>query len=82
MGDDGCADLLIVDAAAIVLYFNVDLIAAMVGAQGNQSLLSLAALVALLGGLDAMGDGVAYEMDQRIGDLLDDAVIQVRLAAG
>src|SRR5215469_14281776 len=71
---------LVINAAPIVLNFNVNVIATMIRAQGDSSSVGLACCRAVGAVLDSMGYRVAYEMDEGIGNLLNDVVVQFGLA--
>jgi hypothetical protein len=71
-----------VDAAAVVSHLDVDRAALVSGAEVDRPLRRLAGGPPRLLGLDAVGDRVAHEMDQRIGHQLDDRGVHLdRLAA-
>src|ERR1700732_5244549 len=71
----------IVDAASVIPYFDVDVISAVIGAQADFSELRLPSGDAILAGFDAVGDGVAHQVNEGIGNLLDDTVVQFRFTA-
>src|ERR1700692_1072736 len=71
----------IVDAAPIVLHFDVDMISTVIGAQADFSKLRLPSGDTILAGFDSVCDGVAYKVNQRIGNLLNDAVVQLGFTA-
>src|SRR6267154_6694908 len=72
----------VIDAAAVVFDFDVNVIAAMVGAQGNFAGFRFSGGAALGGIFDAVRDGIANKMDKRVGDLLNDVVVQLGFTAG
>src|SRR5215472_6531459 len=74
--DGTLLDTGIVNAAAVVFDFDVDVVAAVVGAEGDLALLGFARGGADLREFDAVRDGIADEMNERIGDLLDDVVVE------
>src|SRR5439155_19154830 len=74
-------DAFVVNASAVVFDFDVDMVAAMISAQGDATGLGLAREGAALRKFDAMRDGVANEMDERVGNLLNDVVVEFGLAA-
>src|SRR6185369_13987791 len=80
--DGSLTDLAVIDAAAVVFDLDVDMVAAMVSANSDTSLVGLPGVISLFVALDAVGDGVTYKMQQRIGDLLDDVVIELGFRTG
>src|SRR5579883_1372933 len=80
--DGALLDALVVDAAAVVFDFDIDVVAAVIGAERDLALLGLAIGRADVRQFDAMSDGVANEVDEGIGDLLDDVVVEFGFAAG
>src|SRR5437879_2964921 len=54
----------------------------MIGAQGDFAGFRLSSGAALGGMLDAVSDRITHEVDERIGNLLDDVVVQLGFAAG
>src|SRR5437660_71366 len=78
----GFRDGLHVDAAAVVRDLDVDRPTLVGGAEVDRALRRLVRMAAHLLGLDAVGDGVAHQMDQGIGHELDDGRVHLdRLAA-
>src|SRR4030095_1488522 len=75
-------DAFVVDTAAVVFDFDVDVIAAMVSAESDATGFWLAAERAAIGKFDAMGDGIAVEADERVGNLLNDVVVELGFTAG
>jgi len=73
---------LVVDAAAVVFDFHVDVVATVIGAERNFADFGFAGRGAIGGVFNAVGDGIADEMDERIGNLLNDVVVEFGLAAG
>src|SRR6266403_5923798 len=71
----------VIDAAAVVFDFDVNVIAAVIGAQGNFAGFRFSGGAALGSVFDAVRDGIAHEMDKRVGDLLNDVVVQLGFAA-
>src|SRR5205807_9047098 len=80
--DGGAAHAVIVDAAAVIFYLYIYMVAAMVGAHRNISHFALAGMVAIVTALQAVGHGIAHQMNERIGDLLNDVVVEFSLGAG
>src|SRR5262249_19085411 len=80
--DGGLLDALVVDAAAVVFDFDVNVIAAMIGAKRDSADFRLADGDAIDGMLDAVCDGIANQVNERIGNLLDDAVVEFGFATG
>src|SRR5882757_9258906 len=66
----------VIDATAVVFDFDVNMIAAMVGAQENFAGFGFSGGTALGSVFDAVRDGIANQMDKRVGNLLDDVVVQ------
>ncbi len=69
------ANALAVDAGAVVSQFDDDAARAVLGSQADRALGVLAGGNALLGGFDAMVDGVADHVGQRFGELVDDRLV-------
>ena len=85
-GDDLLLDGLMldafgVDAAAVVADFDVDLAALVIGPQPDAAVARLAGRGAALGRFDAMVDGVAHQVRQRVTDRLDQSLVQLGLTA-
>src|SRR5262249_16655266 len=74
-------DAVVVDAAAVVLDFDIDVVAAMVRAKRNAAGFGFAGERAAVRRLDAVRDGIAHEVDERIGNLLNDVVVEFGFAA-
>ena len=55
--DGGLAHAVVVDAAAVVFHFYVDMVSAVVGAQGYPAGVRLAGRLALIGKFDTVRDG-------------------------
>src|ERR1700694_4265297 len=73
--DGAMPHAVVVDAATVILHFDVDVISTMIGAQTDFSELRLPSGYAILGGFDAVCDRVAHQVKQRIGNLLDEAFV-------
>ena len=58
------------------------MVAAMVGADCHVAHLALAGVIAIVAALQAVGHSVANQMDERVGNLLDNVVIEFSLRAG
>ena len=71
-----------IDAAAIVADFDDDLRALMVGVEINRAARGLARGEAFVGGLDAVVDGVAHEMHQRLAERIENAFVEISVLAG
>ena len=80
--DSALLHAFVIDPAPVVFHFNVDVVAAMVGAQDDLTLFGLASTDAIFGAFDSVGHRIANEVHQRIGDLLNDVVIELGFAAG
>src|SRR5712672_3899432 len=72
----------VIDAATVVFDFDVNVIAAMVGAQGNFAGFGFSGSAAVGRVFDAVRDGIAHEMNERVGNLLNDVVVQLGFTAG
>src|SRR5712672_1025322 len=72
----------VIDAATVVFDFDVNVIAAVIGAQGNFAGFGFSGSAAVGRVFDAVRDGIANQMDKRVGDLLNDVVVQLGFAAG
>ncbi len=77
----GRANLLVIDAAAVVLHLDKNVIAAVIGANRDIAAVRFAGIVTLVRPLDAVRHGIAHQVQQRIGNLLDDVVVQLGLGA-
>ena len=75
------ADAIVIDAAAVVFDFDVDVVAAMIGADETRAVFGFASVAARVGVFDAVRDGIADEVNERIGNLLDDVVVEFGLLA-
>ena len=71
------AHLCAVDTAAIVADPHEDACALLFGRQADRATRRLAGGAALVGTFDAMADGVADHVGQRVADLLDDALVDL-----
>jgi hypothetical protein len=58
------------------------MISAVIGTQGNAAKIGFAGGHAILAALDAVRDGIANEVHERIGNLLNDVVIEFGFASG
>ena len=61
--DSTLFDAFVVDAAAVVLDFDVDVVAAMIGAQRNFADFRFAGCDSIRGSFDAVSDGIANQVD-------------------
>ena len=78
----GGADAVVINAPAIILYLYIYVVAAMVSAHRHVAHFALARMVAIFAALQAVGHGIAHQVDERIGHLLDDVVVEFGLGAG
>ena len=76
------ADFVVVDTAAVILHFDKDVVAAVIGADSDIAVIAFALVYLSSVALKAVRNGVANEMNQRIGNLLNDVVIEFSLCAG
>src|SRR5215831_32101 len=74
-------DAFVVNSPAIIFDFDVDVIAAMIGAQCDSADFRFAGERAPIGEFDSVRNGVADEMYERIGNLLNDVVVKLGFAA-
>src|SRR5258707_475399 len=72
----------VIDAPTVIFDFDVNVIATMIGAQRNFSGFRFSGGAALGSIFDAVRDGIANKMDKRVGDLLNDVVVQLGFTAG
>ena len=79
--DRRLANTLVIDSASIVFDFNVDVIAAMVSADCDRSMIWLPCLVTIFVTFDSVCDGIANQVQERIGNLLNDVVVEFGLCA-
>src|SRR6266404_6106355 len=80
--DSALLHAIVIDAAAVVFYFDVNVIAAMIGAEGNFAGFGLSGGAAFGAMLDAVSDGIAHEVHEWVGNLLNNVVVQLGFAAG
>src|SRR5690348_841409 len=71
-----------INACSVIGAFDNDLIPLMKGVQPNRSLRCFSGGHALFRSFSAVIDGVAHEMRQRLGQCVENALIQVCLFAG
>ena len=76
------ADPVLVDAVAVVGHRQLDVVAALDGGERDVAGARLPLPLPHLGRLDGVVDGVADEVHERIGELLDDQLVELHLAAG
>src|ERR1700746_1395341 len=79
--DGALPDPRVIDAPAIVLHFHVNVIAAMIGAEHDAALAGLSRSESAGGKLDAMRNRVPDQVDEGIGNLLDDVIVEFGFAA-
>ena len=72
----------VIDAAAVVLDFDVNMISTVIGAQRDAADVRLANPAAFFRKFDAVSDGIPDQVHQRIGNLLNDVVVELGFAAG
>src|SRR6266853_1168068 len=77
----GMANPFVVEPAAVVLHFDKYVIAAVECAHGHSAAFRLPCQFPRRGVFDPVGDGIANEVNQRIGDLLHDVVVQPRVCS-
>jgi hypothetical protein len=82
LGDRLGADLLFRQAAAVVDHLDDDAARVVVGVELHGAVLGFAALGAQRRRFDAVVDGVAHEMHQRVAEFLDDRFVEFGLGAG
>ena len=75
------ANFFVIDTAAVVFYFDVYVIAPMVGTNSHIAMIGLARLIALFRALDTVRHRVANQVQQRIGDLLNNVVVEFGVVA-
>ena len=75
------ADFFVVDAAAVVFYFDEDVIAAMIGADGQAAFFGFAVARASFRLFDSVRYGIADQVNQRIGNLLNNIVVELGFRA-
>src|SRR6185437_11510383 len=73
---------LLVEAAAVIAHLHGDVAAAVTGVEMHGALGGLAGAYPRLRRLDAVIDAVAHEVHQRIADLLEHRLVELRLLAG
>ncbi len=76
------ANIVEIDAAAIVADLDDDLSALMIGVERNGATSGLSSAKALVGGLDAVINGVADEVSERLGERVQDAFVEVGVFSG
>ena len=78
----GSTHFFVIDAAAIVLHFDENVIATMVSAHGHTAGIVFADVVAFFPAVfDAVGDGIPHQVNERIGDLLNNIVVEFGFSA-
>src|SRR6202043_1593717 len=77
--DSGLTNPFVVESAAIVLHFDKDVIAAVEGAYGHLSVRGFSRSFARWCIFNPMRDGIANQVNQRVGDLLHDIVVEPRV---
>jgi len=82
VADGVLADVIKVNAAAVVADFDDDLGALMVGVERNGAARGLAGAETFVGGLDAVVDGVADEVSERLRERVEDALVEIGVFAG
>src|SRR5882724_5247814 len=80
--DGACAEPGKIDAATIVAYFNDDLSALMIGVEIDGAAGGLSGSQSFVGRLNAMIDGIAHDMHERLGESIEDAFVEVRVLTG
>ena len=71
-----------IDAAAVIAHFDDDLGALMIGVEIDRAARGLAGGDAFFGVLDAVVDGVANEVHQRLGERVENALVEISVLAG
>ncbi len=76
-----CLNPLVVDAAAVVFHFNVNVVATVIGA--HRKILPCSGLPArtIFRAFNSVRHGIAHQVNQGVRNLLDDIVIEFRLAS-
>src|SRR3954467_15378834 len=75
------ANAFVINAAAIVFHFDVDVIATMIRTDRDLPLVRLARIVPIVSTLDSMRYGIAHQVQEWISDLLDYVVVEFCLGA-
>src|SRR5947209_18749034 len=78
----GLADALKINTAPVVFHLYIYVVAAMISADGDVAVVALPCLVTLVVAFNTMSHGIAYQVNERIRNLLDDVVIEFRLRTG
>src|ERR1700722_11863223 len=76
------ANLREIDAAAVVPNFDDDLRALMVCVEINRAACGFAGGDAIFGAFDAVIDGVAHDVHQRLGERIENALVEIGVLAG
>src|SRR5271155_878984 len=79
--DDAAAGAIVINAAAVVFDFDEDVVAAMIGADADEALFGFAIALAGAAVFDAVRDGVAHQVNQRIGNVLNNIVVEFGVRA-
>src|SRR5262245_31477718 len=74
-------DTLVVNSPAIIFDYEVDVVAEMIGAQRDPADFRLTGERAPIGEFDTVRNGIPDQMHERIGDLLNDVVVELGFAA-
>src|SRR5882762_9074755 len=80
--DGACPEPVKVDATTIVAHFNDDLGALVIGVEIDGAASRLTGSQSFVGWLNAMIDGIAHDMHERLGESIEDAFVEVGILAG
>jgi hypothetical protein len=72
----------VVDSATVVFNLDINVVAAVIRAQADFPHLSFSGRKAIVGMLDTMRHGISHQVNKRVGNLLNDVVVELGLAAG
>ena len=81
LGEGALPDLFRIDAVAVVGDLDDHLVALVISAQPQGTLRPLAGANPLLGGLNAMADGIAHHVGEGLGDRIQNAFVEIGLPA-
>src|SRR5438309_8368716 len=79
--DGSLADAFVINSPPIVFHFDINVIAAMVSAYRNIAMIGLTSVVPLFAAFKTVSNGVADQVNQRIRNLLDDAVVELSFSS-
>src|SRR5438445_13240700 len=80
--DGALSYAVVVDTAAVVLHFDVDVITAVIGTESDTADFGFVSFAAAFRQFDSVSNGIPDQVDEGIRNLLNDVVVQFGFAAG